>query len=262
MSKMPSLFIGHGTPMNTLHHNKYTEAWRQLGQKLPRPRALLVVSAHWCLTETAVTAMASPRTIHDFYGFPQELFDFDYPAEGDPVLAQKIIELARPVPVAPDYDQWGLDHGTWSVLAHMYPEADIPVVQLSIHAQQTLEYHLELAARLAPLREKGVMILGSGNVVHNLRAMQRQAAGQGYDWAERFDEAVVQQMMTAPGEFVNVLRHPDYANAVPSPDHLIPLIYIAGVAAAENATLEVLTRGCTMGSISMTSFGLGATGYL
>src|SRR5690606_22988162 len=161
-----------------------------------------------------VTAMAAPRTIHDFYGFPKELFDFDYPAKGDPALAQQVSELAKPISVSLDYEQWGLDHGAWSVLAHMYPNPDIRVVQLSIHAQETLDYHLELAARLAPLRDEGVMILGSGNVVHNLRAMQRQAAGQGYDWAERFDEAVVQQMTTAPGDFVNVLRHPDYANAV------------------------------------------------
>lgn len=262
MNKMPSLFIGHGTPMNTLHSNVYTEAWRELGLKLPRPKALLIVSAHWCMKGSAVTAMPVPKVIHDFYGFPQELFDFDYPAKGNPALAQQVVDLAAPMSVSLDHDEWGLDHGTWSVLAHMYPEADIPVVQLSIHAHETLDYHLALAARLAPLREQGVMILGSGNVVHNLRAMQRQAVGQGYDWAERFDEAVVRQMTTAPGEFENVLKHPDYAHAVPTPDHLIPLIYIAGVAAAENTTLEVLIRGCTMGSISMTSFGLGAKSYL
>ena len=257
MTRMPVVFIGHGSPMNTLEQNGFTDAWRSLGEKLPRPRALLVISAHWYFGASAVTAMPWPRTIHDFYGFPQELFDFDYPAPGDPQLAEEVAEIVKPQWVGLDFDQWGLDHGTWSVLAHLYPGADVPVVQLSINALRPLDYHLDLASRLAPLRERGVIILGSGNVVHNLERVQWNRPDAAFDWARRFDDAVVEQLASDPGEILKVAEHPDYAMAVPTPDHFIPLLYPAGLAAAGGVTVEPLVRGYAMGSISMTCYGIG-----
>jgi len=258
MPKMPALFIGHGSPMNTLEQNGYTEAWQAFGRHFPRPRAVLVISAHWYFGATALTAMAKPRTIHDFYGFPQALFDFQYPAPGDPNLAQEIVELIEPEWVGLDRDQWGLDHGTWSVLAHVYPDADIPVVQLSINAHRPLDYHIDLGRRLAPLRERAVMIIASGNVVHNLQRLQWNEPNLAYDWAERFDDAAVAQLSQDPGEVLRLQEHPDYALAVPTPDHFAPLLYIAGLASAEGTSLDPLIRGYAMGSISMTCYGLGA----
>jgi 4,5-DOPA dioxygenase extradiol len=255
---MPALFVGHGSPMNTLETNGYTEAWRAMGRALPRPRAILCVSAHWYFGATAVTAMPRPRTIHDFYGFPPALFAFDYPAPGDPELAGAIVEAVKPEWVGLDRDQWGLDHGTWSVLAHLYPEADIPVVQLSLNALRPADYHLDLARRLAPLRDQGVLILGSGNVVHNLGRLQWHAPELGYDWAERFDDAAAALLAREPGDVLKLAEHPDYQAAVPTPDHFLPLLYLAGLASAEGSALEPLVRGYAMGSISMTCYGLGA----
>ena len=258
MSKMPVLFIGHGSPMNALERNDFTDAWRAFGQHLPRPRALLVVSAHWYFGATAVTGMARPRTIHDFYGFPQQLFDVEYPAPGDPDLAKEIIEQVKPEWMGLDIDQWGIDHGAWSVLTHIYPDADIPVLQLSINALRPLDYHLGLAARLDALRSRGVMIIASGNVVHNLRLIQWKERDLAFDWAERFDDAVLEQLAHDPGDILRLAHHPDYELAVPTPDHFIPLLYVAGLAAAESSKPEPLVRGYSMGSISMTCFGLGA----
>ena len=262
MNRTPVLFIGHGSPMNTLESNGYTEAWRAFGRNLPRPRAILAISAHWYFGATAVTAMARPRTIHDFYGFPQDLFDFDYPAPGDPDLAGEIVEAVKPEWLGLDRDQWGLDHGTWSVLAHLYPQADIPVVQLSLNALKPLEYHLDLARRLAPLRERGVMILASGNVVHNLRLLQWNERDLAFDWAERFDDAAVEQMERDPADVLKLAEHPDFARAVPTPDHFLPLLYLAGVARAEGSAVEPLVRGYAMGSVSMTCYGIGAGAQL
>ena len=244
--------------MNTLEHNGFTEAWRTIGEQLPRPRAILVVSAHWFFGATAVTAMSNPRTIHDFYGFPQELFEFQYPAPGAPDVAAEVAEAVKPTWCGLDRDQWGLDHGTWCVLAHLYPQADIPVVQLSINALKPLDYHVQLGAKLAPVRERGILIVGSGNVVHNLGRIQWNQPDMAFDWAERFDDAVVEQLEADPGAVLELASHPDYQQAVPTPDHFIPLLYLAGVAAASGERMDALVRGYAMGSLSMTCYGIGA----
>ena len=254
---MPALFVGHGTPMNALADNRYTRCWSSLGATVAEPRAVLVVSAHWYIDHTAVTAMANPRTIHDFYGFPDELFAVEYPAPGDPEVAELVAEAARPRFVGLDADAWGIDHGTWSVLVHMFPDADVPVLQLSINAHQPLEYHLEMGTRMAALREQGVLVVGSGNIVHNLRRIDPRAGSEGFDWAQRFDEAARGLLTSDPSAVPSLVDHPDFDKAVPTPDHFIPMLYLAGMAAAADEPCRAVVGGYEFGSLSMTSYTVG-----
>ena len=253
---MPAAFIGHGSPMNTFDSNRFTNVWRELGRVLPRPRAVLAISAHWFVDDTAVTAMPQPRVIHDFHGFPQRLAEFDYPAPGAPDVAREIVDVVRPTWVTLDEDSWGIDHGTWSVLAHVFPQADVPVVQLAIHAGRDLQYHLELGTRLAPLRERGIFILASGNVVHNLRRVAWDRPEAAFDWANEFDAAAKEIMTSDPMMLPRLLQHPAYALAVPTPEHFLPLAYLAGLCGAARQPARVLVEGGTLGALTMTSYTL------
>ncbi len=251
--RMPALFVGHGSPMNAIEENEYSLEWRKIGKELPRPQAILSISAHWLTRgEIRVTAMEHPKTIHDFGGFPQELFDAQYPAPGSPALANETQAIAKPKHILLD-DEWGFDHGTWSVLMQMYPNADIPVVQLSLDYRMPPEQHLEFARSLAGLREKGIMIIGSGNIVHNLRAIKWDG-GPNYAWAEEFDAWVEKHLVdhddNALAGFQKLgdiarLAHPTY-------DHYLPLLYSIAVRNPKD-TMRFFNEGVSMGSLSMRS---------
>lgn len=256
--RMPVLFLGHGNPMNALRANAWTQGWMAIGQQLPRPRAILSVSAHWYLPATALTAMAMPPTIHDFGGFPRELYEVQYPAPGDPMLVERVRTLLGLTNVRTDIE-WGLDHGTWSVLRHIFPAADVPVVQLSIDATQPPAFHYELGSRLQPLRDEGILLMGSGDVVHNLHTYTwgRQPAVV-FDWALRF-EATVRELVLQGNHQVLV----DYTSlgrdaelSVPTPDHYLPLLYVLG-ASVSGEPVAVPVEGMDGGSISMLSVQFG-----
>lgn len=257
-SRTPAMFFGHGNPMNAIQENAWTRSWAAIGAALPRPRAVLCVSAHWYLPGTAVTAVAKPRTIHDFGGFPPELHRVQYPAPGAPELAARVAKLLEPIPVALDR-AWGLDHGTWSVLVHVYPAADIPVIQLSIDETKPASWHFEIAKKLAPLRDEGVLIIGSGNLVHNLHTYSwGNPAVEAYDWAVRFETLARKALGAA--DFAPLVNYQslgrDAMLSAPTPDHYLPLLYVL----AQYRPGEVVSfpvKGFDGGSISMLAVQIG-----
>ena len=255
---MPAIFFGHGNPMNALGNNAWTEAWRRIGEQAARPKAILSVSAHWYVPGTRVTASATPRTIHDFGGFPAELYQVQYPAPGDPELAHRVQGLLSPLDVVAD-DSWGLDHGTWSVLKHVYPAADIPVVQLSIDETKPASFHFEVGRKLASLRGEGILIVGSGNLVHNLHAYAwGQHPRDPYDWAVRFESAARDFMLE--GEFGPLVNYEslgkDALLSIPTPEHYLPLLYVLG-SRREGESIRFPVEGVDGGSISMLSVQIG-----
>jgi 4,5-DOPA dioxygenase extradiol len=256
---LPAIFFGHGNPMNALATNAFTREWRRIGARVGKPRAILAVSAHWYVPETALTAMKEPRTIHDFGGFPQELYQVRYPAPGSPELAERVREILAPVEVAMD-ESWGLDHGTWSVLKHAYPDADVPIVQLSIDERRPPAFHLELGRKLAPLRSEGVLIVGSGNIVHNLHAYAwGRHMPEPYDWAVRFESRV--RSLLDSGEVGPLVEYEslgkDALLSIPTPDHYLPLLYVVGTRGDEDV-VTFPVEGVDGGSISMLSVEVSA----
>ena len=255
---MPALFIGHGSPMNAITENIYTQMLANLGSQIPRPLAILCISAHWMTKGTWVTGMKKPKTIHDFYGFPKELFEIQYPAPGSPETALLIQSKLKKTEIQIDRDHWGLDHGTWAVLKHMYPSADIPVLQLSIFIDQPAEYHYDLGKQLKILREQGILLLASGNIVHNLRQILWENDAIPYNWAIEFDDWVKQRLIRRDDRALvhDYLKLSSGKQSVPTPDHYYPMLYILG-AADSSEPLHFEYEELQNGSISMRSFRLG-----
>jgi 4,5-DOPA dioxygenase extradiol len=259
MNAMPAIFFGHGNPMNALLDNEYTRAWKTIGASLPPPTAIVSISAHWYRPKITVTAMSRPRTIHDFGGFPRELFEVDYPAAGDLTLAYEVQELLAPASVALDTEEWGLDHGTWSVLVHAFPDASIPVVQLSIDERKSAAQHYEMGRRLARLRKEGVLVMGTGNLVHNLHAYAwGDHVTEPFDWADRFESAARVAIVNGDD-----LRLVDYENqgddarlSAPTPEHILPLLYVLGTR-QKNEEVSFPVTGVDGGSVSMLTMRLG-----
>jgi 4,5-DOPA dioxygenase extradiol len=253
---MPVLFVGHGSPMNAIEENEFTQGWREIAKALPRPNAILCVSAHWETRGTFVTAMKMPKTIHDFGGFPMELYDVQYPAPGDPELANETKSIIKDQIIGLD-EKWGLDHGCWSVLSRMYPAADIPVVQLSLDYSQPAQYHYDLAKELAPLRKKGILIIGSGNMVHNLRMVawdKMNEPGFGFDWAIEANEKM--KKFISSGDHQSLINYPAQGKAfelaIPTPEHFLPLLYALALK-EEKEKIELFNDKAVMGSLTMTS---------
>lgn len=254
--KMPVLFLGHGSPMNAIEENQFVANFRNLAKTLPKPNAILCISAHWFTNGTKVTAMEMPRTIHDFGGFPQELFDVQYPAEGSPELATLTQELLLPNSVELDH-HWGLDHGAWSVIKHLYPDADIPVIQMSIDYTKSGQYHFDLAQKLSALRNKGILIVGSGNIIHNLRLVDFRninTDNYGYDWAVEARADINDYLLD--GNFQPLIEFEKQSKAfqlaIPTPDHYLPLIYTLGLK-GKSEELSLFNDKLVGGSLSMTS---------
>ena len=259
MTPLPAVFFGHGNPLNAVRRNSYTEQWAALGTSLARPRAILCISAHWYVPYTAVTAMKTPRTIHDFGGFPPELYEVQYPAPGSPELAARVRDLLAPVAVELDEQTWGLDHGTWSVLCHVFPQADIPVVQLSIDETQPPEFHYQLAQRLGPLRDEGVLVVGSGNIVHNLHTYAwGKHEVEPFDWAVRFEKQA--RTFLSEGQENQLVDYEslgrDALLSVPTPEHYLPLVYILGLK-RQGEAVSFPVEGFDGGSISMLAVQIG-----
>lgn len=254
--KMPVLFLGHGSPMNAIEENQFVTGFRNLAKNLPKPNAILCISAHWFTNGTKVTAMEIPKTIHDFGGFPQALFEVQYSAQGSPELAVETKKLLLPVEVELD-DTWGLDHGAWSVIKHLYPNAEVPIIQLSIDYTKPPEYHFELAGKLSALRQKGILIIGSGNIVHNLRLVDYQNFDRdnyGFDWAIEARETVNNYLLD--GNFQPLLNYEKQSKAlqiaIPTPEHYLPLIYTLGLK-DKTEELSLFNDKLVAGSLSMTS---------
>ncbi len=253
-TQMPVLFVGHGNPMNSISDNRYTRGWAELGKVLPQPRAILAISAHWYIPEMSVTAMHPPRTIHDFYGFPDELFQIEYPAAGDPKLAEQVADLLSPDRVILD-EHWGLDHGIWCVLRHIYPRAHVPVIQLSIDLRKGPEEHYRLGQRLLDLRRDGVLIVGSGNIVHNLQAFNwGNPSIDPFSWALDFEEWARNKLLTGnSSELVEYLAAGDMAKlSAPTPEHYLPLLYLAG-SQEDGDEVSFPVEGIDGGTMSMLS---------
>lgn len=250
-SKMPVLFIGHGNPMNAIEDNDYTKMLHALGKRLPKPKAIVCISAHWMTKGTWLTSMPFPKTIHDFYGFPKPLFDVQYPAPGSPELAEKLSQIFG---FKLDSSEWGLDHGTWAVLKHLYPKADIPVIQLSLSALESSEYHYKCGEKLKPLRDEGILIIGSGNIVHNLRTIDFASDAKALSWAVTFDEWVKERLLKRDFSALihEALESPDGKRSHPSHEHWLPLLYTLGAADKEDE-LTMEFEGIQNASISMRS---------
>lgn len=250
--KMPVLFIGHGSPMNAIETNDFTMALSKLSKKFAKPKAILMISAHWMTRGTWLTGQAEPKTIHDFYGFPDELFAVQYKAKGDPVLSEKIKNQILDPQLFVDKNEWGYDHGTWSVLKHIYPDADIPLIQLSLDMTKPFEYHFELGQKLQFLREQGVLIMGSGNIVHNLRIISGDTNAKPFDWAIEFDEWIKTQLQNQNHK--SIVKDALNTNAgrlsIPTVDHYLPFLYILG-ASQKSDTLNFEFEGIQNASISM-----------